>query len=104
MKAVMEKLPLLGFTLIAGLLISFNVLAGITPPPPGCFLLENGDKVKYEGCTVKVDCEAEEDEDDVECGAYICFEGEDPAVSYWAEYGRRGLWSAVSVSACLSRA
>ncbi|HLF31410.1 MAG TPA: hypothetical protein VI566_10345 [Xanthomonadales bacterium] len=79
MKAVINKLPLLGLPFIAGLLISFNVLA------EECFELENGDKVKYEGCTVKVNCKAEEAEDDVECGAEICFYGEPPE-SYEASY------------------
>lgn len=71
MNFFISRLNVVGAVFLAAMFASLGAWAN---SDPDCNIVVGGEKWEINDCTVKVDCEAEEEEDEVFCGAEICFD------------------------------
>ena len=83
MKFLISRLSVMSAVFLAAMFVSLGAWAN---GDPYCNVVFGGDKWEIHDCTVKVDCEAEEEEDEVFCGAEICFDFDGSPPDYEAYY------------------
>ena len=83
MKFFINRLTVVVVVFLAAMLVSLGAWANDCTYSG---LVLGGEKWEINDCTVKVDCEAEEEEDEVECVAEICFDFDSFPPSYSAYY------------------
>ena len=71
MNFFINRLNVMGAVFLAAIFVSLGAWAN---GGPECEIVYGGDKWEIFDCTVKVDCEAEEEEDEVFCEADVCFD------------------------------